>query len=459
MKKITIVGGGLVGSLLSAYLAKRGHEVDVYERRQDLRKVSISAGRSINMACSTRGWKALDYIGVGDQIRASAIPMKGRMIHDEQGNLTFQPYGRKGQAIYSISRGGLNKILMDFAEKEMGARFHFNKKCTDIDLEQNVTHFLTANSNETTAVKSDLIFGADGAFSAVRQVLEKQNRFNFSQTYISHGYKELTIPPTSEGDFAMEPNALHIWPRGQYMLIALPNPDHSFTCTLFLPFEGKSSFENLLTKEDVFQFFQKTFKDALPLMPSLEEDFFNNPASSLCLIRCFPWTYKNQVALIGDAAHAIVPFYGQGMIAGFEACTVLEALMNKHGEDWETIFQEYELTQKPNADAIADLALHNFIIMRDKVADPSFLLKKQLERKLHDLFEDEFIPLYSMVSFSTIPYAEAQQKGKEQDELLDELMEIENLEEKLDSEEIVPLLTAAFENYKRLHGKPIDAQA
>lgn len=449
MKQINIIGGGLVGSLLASFLGKRGFGVNVYEGRPDMRKDKISAGKSINMACSTRGWKALDFVGVGDLVRAEAIPMKGRIIHSVDGKTTYQPYGKEGEAIYSISRSGLNKILMDFAEKEAGAKFHFNHKCTNLDFDQNTAHFINLSTKETAQASSDLIFGADGAFSAIRSVLEKQGRYNYSRTYISHGYKELNIPPAPDGNFAIEPNALHIWPRGQYMLIALPNPDKSFTCTLFLPFEGAQSFENLLTKGDVLQFFLKTFRDALPLMSTLEEDFFQNPTSPLCHIRCFPWSYENKVCLIGDAAHAVVPFYGQGMIAGFEDCSILNELIEKYEDDWQTIFHEFESSRKPNTDAISDLALDNFIVMRDKVNDPTFLLKKRLERKLNELFGDRFIPLYSMVSFSNIPYSEAQKKGKAQDLLLNALLEIEDLENRIDSKEIIPELEQKLNAFQK----------
>jgi kynurenine 3-monooxygenase len=447
MKKVTIVGGGLVGSLLATYLGKRGHEVHVFERRPDMRKANISAGRSINMACSTRGWTALDAVGVGDSVRSAAIPMKGRMMHAVDGTLTFQPYGTEDQAIYSISRGGLNQILMSHAEDHGNATFHFNEKCQTVDIANGSVVLKNRETSQQRTVKSDLVFGADGASSAVRMELQKDStqlkdksgnafRFDYEQNFISHGYKELTIPAPDEGKFLMEKNALHIWPRGEFMLIALPNPDGSFTCTLFLPFEGADSFSELQTTERVLDFFNKKFQDVMPLMPTLLDDFFTNPTSSLGVIRCFPWTYSDKFCLIGDAAHAIVPFYGQGMNAGFEDCTLLNNFMDQYNDDWNTILSEFEKSRKPNAEAIADLALRNFIEMRDLVGDAQFLLRKKIEKKIHSLFPEKFLPLYSMISFSNIPYSEAFAKGKQQDELLDEMMKINGIADKLDSPEI-----------------------
>ena len=445
--KVTIVGGGLVGSLLATYLGQKGFSVAVYERRSDMRKANISAGKSINMACSTRGWQALDKVGVADQIRKAAIPMNGRVIHSPEGELTFQPYGQDGEAIYSISRAGLNKILMSFSEGSNNVSYHFNQKCTDIDFDAPSATFQNSETGEIKEVKSDLIFGADGAFSAVRNVMQKQDRFTYSQTYISHSYKELHIPAGENGTFLMEKKALHIWPRGQFMLIALPNPDGSFTCTLFLPYEGKTSFQTLTERNVVQAFFEKEFADALQIMPTLVDDFFENPTSSLAVIRCFPWTYEDKVCLIGDASHGIVPFYGQGMISGFEDCFILDQLIDQVENDWETIFKTFEKSRKPNTDAIADLALHNFIVMRDLVAKPDFLLKKKVEKKLQRMFPEKFTPLYSMVSFSNIPYAEALERGKKQDVLLDEILTIKGLEEKMDSSEIEEKIREMFENF------------
>lgn len=444
MKTVSIVGGGLVGSLLASYLGERGYQVDVYERRPDMRSQSISAGKSINMACSTRGWQALDKVGVGDKVREAAIAMTGRMMHDESGELTYQPYGQEGQAIYSISRGGLNKILMTHAEEHPQVNFHFNKKCVDVDLDAGVCTFKDYETEEVTEVKSDLIFGADGAFSAVRSVMEHQKHFDYQQKYISSDYIELSIDATPSGDFAMEKNALHIWPRGDFMLIALPNPDASFTCTLFMPYEGETSFEQLKTDDDIIAFFKKTFPDALELMPNLLEDFKDNPQAPLVIIKCYPWTANGKVALIGDAAHAIVPFYGQGMISGFEDCYVLNQLIDKHNENWDDIMEEYQQMRKPNGDAIADLAVYNYKVMRDKVADERFLLKKKLERRINQLYPDKYVPLYTMVSFSNTPYAEAYKKGMEQEEFLNQKVDSHDIEKHFEDGTIDDLIGSWF---------------
>ncbi|MBL7742423.1 MAG: FAD-dependent monooxygenase, partial [Chitinophagaceae bacterium] len=398
-KDVTIVGAGLVGSLLSIYLSRRGHKVSIYERRPDMRKEKMSAGRSINLALSDRGIKALEEVGIMDAIREIAIPMHGRFIHNSDGNATFQPYGKQGQFINSVSRGELNKKLMALAEKE-GVDLFFDHKCVSIDWNANAISFETPGSGLTTR-NSKRIFGADGAYSAVRLQHQLQHdRFQYQQYYIDFGYKELTIPPAENGGFRMEKHALHIWPRGNYMLIALPNTDGSFTCTLFFPFEGDPSFASLDTKEKVKSFFEKTFADACPLMPELEDEFFNNPTSSLVTVKCYPWVREDKFALIGDAAHAIVPFFGQGMNCGFEDCSVLNGLMDKHGDDWETILDQYQQLRKPDGDAIAELALNNFIEMRDKVADPKFLLQKKIEARLHDKYPMKWIPAYSQVTFS-----------------------------------------------------------
>lgn len=424
-KKVTIVGAGLVGSLLAALLGKRGHSVDIFERRPDIRKADISAGKSINMACSTRGWKALDLVGAGDKVREAAIAMNGRMMHGIDESLTFQPYGKEGEAIYSISRAGLNQILIDHADQFDNVNFHFNHKCLDLDLDTPSATFEISNGDHKE-VTTDLIFGTDGAFSAVRSVMQKLKHFNFSQEYISHDYKELSID-SNDGQFQMDKHALHIWPRGSHMLIALPNPDGSFTCTLFLPYEGENSFEQLNSETEIRRFFEDKFPDALKLIPNLIELFNENPTSPLVIVRCFPWTYEDKVALIGDASHAIVPFYGQGMNAGFEDVSILDELMTKHGEDWNSLFLEFQATRKPDADAIADLALKNFIEMRDLVGQEWFLKRKKIERALYETFPGKFIPQYSMVSFTNTPYSEAVRIGNQQDLILDRLAETENI--------------------------------
>jgi kynurenine 3-monooxygenase len=418
-KHITIIGAGLVGSLLSIYLQKRGYKVDVYERRPDMRRKTIRAGKSINLALSNRGWRPLTEVGLEEKLNQLIIPMKGRMMHDKAGNLSFQPYGKEGQAINSISRGGLNSLLMDTAESH-GVKFHFDFKCTGIDFERSIAY--VENTDTSLDIHADLIFGADGAFSAVRRAMQKTDRFNYSQDYIPHGYKELSFPATADGDFALDKNALHIWPRKDFMLIALPNLDKSFTVTLFLAFEGENSFENLVSDEDIEEFFDREFKDAKALMPNLADEFKQNPPSSLVTVRSYPWV-KNNVCVIGDAAHAVVPFYGQGMIAGFEDCYVLNSLLDKNTDDWQVTLKEFEQQRQPDTNAIADLALANFVVMREKVGDEKFLLRKQIEAHLYSLYPDKWVPLYSMVTFNeNIRYSEALQKGEKQEKIMDEVM-------------------------------------
>lgn len=436
MKTATIVGAGLVGSLWAVYLSKAGYKVTIVERRPDIRKAEISAGKSINLALSTRGWKALDTVGVGDEIREIAIPMPGRMMHDLKGNLTFQPYGKEGQAIYSVSRGGVNAKMMDIAEKHGNAQIFYNERCYKADLENGIIYTETA-SGEKKQYQSDVVFAADGAFSAVRynsfQILD---RFNFSQNYIEDGYREILLPANANGSYKLEKNALHIWPRGRFMLIALPNEDGSFTCTLFMPFKGENSFETLTTKEAVNTFFKTTFPDFYEMMPNIADAWEDHPLSSLAIIRCYPWTH-GKTALMGDAAHATVPFYGQGMNAGFEDCTVMWELMQKHNENWEKVFEEYQLMRKPDGDGVQDLSLHNYYVMRDYVADPKFLLQKKIEAHFSEKHPDKWMPLYSQVTFSHIRYSEAWKKGQIQDAIMKKVMAaFDNIEEKWNSQEV-----------------------
>jgi kynurenine 3-monooxygenase len=436
---IAIAGAGLVGSLLSIYLAKRGHRVSVFERRPDMRKQTIGAGRSINLALSNRGLRALDEVGLTSEIKRAAIPMHGRMMHDRLGKLTFQPYGKKGQFINSISRSNLNQVLMDKAES-LGVKFYFEQRIASVDFEKTEIHFQSPTSNFQS--QFDAIIGADGAFSTIRASMQITDLFDYSQDYIAHGYKELHIPAGSNGLFRLEKNALHIWPRESFMLISLPNPDGSFTCTLFFPFDGSLSFNSLKAKNEVENFLKETFPDAVELMPNAVDVFMSSPASSLVTVKCFPWT-KNKTLLIGDAAHAIVPFYGQGMNAGFEDCRVLNQLLDQIS-DWQSLFNEFQKSRKPDTDAIAQLALDNFIEMRDLVADEKFLLRKKIEARLNQLFPEKWIPLYSMVTFhDDIRYSEALATGLKQKRIMDEVMQRVNIEttwEQLDFESIVSKL-------------------
>ncbi len=445
-KDIIVVGAGPVGAMWASALAQRGHRVRVFERRGDMRAEDIGAGRSINLALSDRGFRALDKIGAGDLIRGEAIPMRGRMIHDEHGATNLQPYGEADQAIFSVDRGALNRRLMDHAEQDGNVSFHFRHALEDVDFARPAATFLRDDGAQVTDY-ADLVFGCDGAFSAVRWSMLKTPRFDYSQQWLSHGYKELYIPADPAGGYRIEKNALHIWPRGTFMLIALPNPDGSFTCTLFLPFEGDVSFAALDDKSKVEAFFAETFADAVPHMPTLVQDFFDNPTSPLGTIRCAPFHLEDKVCLLGDAAHAVVPFYGQGLNAGMEDCTVLSAILDETGEDWGRAFGLYSARRKPDADAIADLALYNFIEMRDRVADDRFVLQKKIEKKISQWYGDRYLPLYSMVTFSHRPYAEAQAYGRAQDALMQKVLALDEIEQRWDHPETEPLIRRLVDGF------------
>jgi len=424
MKSATIVGAGLVGSLWAVYLAKAGYKVKIFEKRPDIRKIKLSAGKSINLALSARGWKAFETVGVADEIKEIAIPMYGRTMHDLEGNLTYQPYGKDGQAIYSVSRGGINAKMMDIAEQKGNADIEFNKECIHVDLDNGIVYLQDTITNEKTEFKSDVIFGADGANSNVRTFgFEKTPNYQIEKRPIEDGYREILLPANKDGSYKLDVNTLHIWPRGRFMLIGLPNEDGSYTCTLFMPHANdKNSFENLKTKAQIKDFFQTTFPDFYALMPEIAQSWGNHPLSKLGIIRCYPWAV-GKTALMGDAAHATVPFYGQGMNSGFEDCTAMWELMEEHGDDWTAIFNDYQVSRKPNGDAVQDLSLDNYYVMRDFVGDPEFLLQKKFERRISELYPDKYMPLYSQVSFSHIPYAVAHKKGKEQDKYIKGLMQ------------------------------------
>lgn len=421
-----VVGSGLAGTLAALYLAQQQEKVVLLERRPDLRKVEQPAGRSINLALSARGLYALQEVGLAEQVLAQALPMKGRMMHDRQGQLTFQAYGlHPHECIYSISRAALNQVLLDAAEAA-GVEIRFQQRATGMDFEQRQLEMLDETTGQVYTLSQTPVIGADGAGSALRRSLIQRVRVNYQQDYLEHGYKELSMPPGPQGDFQLDPGALHIWPRQHFMLIALPNPDRSFTCTLFLDFEGAESFEQLQTPEAVSAFFAAQFGDVPPLIPDLCQQFFDNPTGVLATIRTAPWQVDDQLLLLGDAAHAIVPFFGQGMNAAFEDCTVLAALQREARAsgtlDWAELFARFFELRKANAEAIADLALENFIEMRDKVADPAFLLRKRVSLELEARYPESFIPKYSLVSFHRVPYRAALQQGELQQALLTELI-------------------------------------
>ncbi len=418
--RIVIVGSGLSGGLLACMLARRGYDVTMYERRPDPRRAGFIGGRSINLALSCRGVTALQRVGLAETVLSDSIPMPGRLMHDASGALTYQAYSKDADdVIHSVSRGKLNMTLMDAAEAS-GVKIVFGHRCVDADLDAPAATLRDESSGSVVRAECDVLFGADGAFSAVRWQMQKTDRFDFSQYYLPHGYKELTIPPAEacgvdparHGGFAMAPNALHIWPRGGSMMIALPNADRSFTCTLFWPFEGEMGFDHVTEHEEVLPFFEEHFGDAVTLIPDLVNDYMTNPIGSLATIRCWPWHAGGRVLILGDASHAIVPFYGQGINSGFEDCRVLDELLDEYAGDFEATFPRFSRERKPNADAIADLALDNFIVMRDSVANPAFLTRKRVEHALHALDAQRFTPLYNLVSFSNTPYAEAREIGE-----------------------------------------------
>ena len=415
MAKFVLIGSGLAGGLLTAYLGRRGYEVDLYERRADPREGNIVGGRSINLAISTRGIHALEQIGLADEALRQAIPMRGRMIHDQSGELHFSPYDvDPKKCINSIGRAALNTTVIEAAQRYSNVRVHFNHKCTGVDIDSAIAHLETANAAVTA--RGDAVIGVDGAFSAVRKSMQDAiAKFQYDESYLAHGYKELTIPPGSDGSWRMEKNALHIWPRKSFMMIALPNPDGSFTCTLFWEFEGPRSFATTKTDDDVRRFFEEEFPDAVTLMPNLLDDFRNNPTGSLVTIRCAPWFYRDKTCLVGDAAHAVVPFYGQGMNAAFEDCVVLDECLEGFPDKRELAFAEYFRRRKENADALAALAIRNFIEMRDKTASKTFRAKKKLDHSLEGALPGIYLPLYTMVTFTLIPYAQAKRRAKRQD--------------------------------------------
>lgn len=416
-RPVVIVGAGLAGSLMAALLGEGGYDVTVFEMRGDPRNAKVLRGRSINLAISTRGLTALGRIGLDTEILKSAVPMKGRMIHSETGRTAFQKYDRTGQAINSVSRADLNIALIESAKRHPSVKFLFDHKLKRFDLEHQVLDFEVGGPDTVKSYRAEVVIGADGGFSSVRRPMLRTDGFSYSQEYLEHGYKELTIPAGAAGTFKLEKNALHIWPRGGYMMIALPNADGSFTCTLFWPMTGENGLDSLTTPGEVEEFFKLHFPDAVPHMPTLADDFLHNPNSSLATFRCWPW-HRGRTLLLGDAAHGVVPFYGQGANASFEDCGVLIDCLKEADGDWESAFERYGNRRKKHVDAIADLAISNFIEMRDSVGSGSFLLKKKIEKVIQSVVPFWYTPLYTMISFSNIPYAEAVEKSRRQDRVL-----------------------------------------
>ena len=434
-KKITIAGAGLAGSLLGVMLGQRGYQVTILERRADTRGVESDSGRSINLALSSRGIHALKIAGLFEAVEKLLIPMKGRMLHFEDGTEKFSAYGqRASEVIYSVSRRDLNHLMIDSAVEAPLVEVLFNQQLDSVDFQNNGLGILDLNSNQTRTEKFELLIGADGAGSRTRRSLIKAVGGKSESDFLDHDYKELEITAgtssNGEPDYQIVPNALHIWPRGGFMLIALPNQDHSFTVTLFMPKTGENSFEQLDDRGALVEFFKTEFPSALKLIPNLENDFFENPQGRLGTVRCEPWFYKDKALILGDAAHAIVPFHGQGMNEGFEDCSELIRLLEEHDDDWAKVIPEFDRIRRPNCHAIAEMALENYVTMRSSVTDPKFQLKKELGFELEKRFPSRFVPRYSMVMFRLIPYAEARQRGKIQQEILGELVEgVESIDE------------------------------
>lgn len=425
-ESILIIGAGLCGSLLALRLAQLGYTVTLAEKRPDLRQAKLSAGRSINLALSNRGLKGLKMVGLDQEAEELCIPMQGRMLHSKDGTTQLSSYsGRDGEYINSISRTGLNTLLLDKLDTYPNVEIQFNSICTNVDLKQAHASFKHAATHSEYTLQADYIIGTDGAGSVVRKEMEREKGllFSHSQEFLTHGYKELTFPPSKEGYFATEKAALHIWPRGENMLIALPNKDKSFTVTLFLAYKGGAfNFENLSTKEKVTDYFKTVYPDAYELMPELTTEFFENPTAPLGTIRCFPWTY-GKTLLMGDASHAIVPFYGQGMNASFEDVVEFDKALSEAEFNLDIAFKNFSKHRKIDADAIADLALDNFHEMKSHTAEDVFLQKRKLELQFEKEFPTEYYSKYALVTFrEDLPYSTAIRQGRAQDLVIQEML-------------------------------------
>ena len=447
-KTFTVVGGGPVGTLLAISLARHGYKVGLYESRADSRQTSIYQGKSINIALSDRGWTSLEKIGISADAKRQAIPMYHRAIHGVDGDLSSLPYGREGDAIWSVSRGGINEQLLDLADDDPNIAMHFEHHLVEVDFESATAKFKVKRDRERV-VEADYLFGADGAHSKVRRLAHDLPRFSYSQTYMPQCYIELNIPANPDGSHKLEKNALHIWPRKDFMLIALPNTDGTFTCTLFLNYSGEPSFESLQERSAVKAFLESNFPDAMDYLERPVDVFMEKTAAPLFLVHVFPWSFNRKVGLIGDAAHAIVPFYGQGMNCGFEDCAELDALIARHDHDWNRIFPAYENARKPNGDAIAELSKRNFVEMSDLSGDRLFQLRKKIEAKFSNQHPELWTPLYSMVTFSPdVPYSEALRVGDEQNKVMEKIMRLPNIEDDWDKQHVMDqLLSLASETF------------
>lgn len=443
MERIVIAGAGLVGSLLSVYLSRKGYFVDVFDRNPDPREAREEnrAGKAFNLTLCDRGFTALDEVGVGDHIRNLSVPAYGRFVHNEHGELAFQPYGNNSEALYSILRSDMSQAMVEFAAQQPNVEFHFHEKCVGLGLSPLEVEFKNMRTGAQRREKAYLLFGADGAFSGVRSYLQRFHRLSYSQEFLDQGYKELTVPATATADWVAEKNVLHMWPRGRYMLLGFPNTDGSFTGSLHMPFEGPESFASMETESDVIDFFKEKFPDVVDQIPNLAEEFTRCPPSPMVMVKCSPWTLQGKVALIGDAAHVLYPYYGQGANSGFEDCSVLMECFEKYGDDWRTVFSEYERLRKPNMDAISAMVTEHYVEIRDLLGDPKFLLRKALERKINQMFPNRYTPLYSMIAFTCMPYVEALRVDREQRSMIDYLMNTPAIETNWDSREVENLIT------------------
>lgn len=435
VKDVSIVGSGLVGVVLAISLVKKGYKVTVYDKSEDIRSIDFR-GRSINLALSDRGWRILEELGIENEVRDLGIPMSARAIHTEGGEVKYQQYSVKGDSIWAISRGGLNKHLISVAEKA-GVSFKFNTPIWDIDLKAGILYTAPREKDQWQEIKTDLIFGADGAYSRVRAKMQKQSRYEYQQSYLHLGYKELRIEASNTGEHKLPKNSFHIWPRKNFMFIALANVDGSFTCTLFMPYEGDISFESIKSDIEIQNFFGTHFKDVDHLIPNYLEQFKENPVNALVTMKCFPWVSEDKVALIGDAAHAVVPFYGQGLNAGLEDVYVLNHIIDEIGDNWSYVFKTYQEQRKPNGDAIAELSYRNFKEMSEDTANDMFLLRKKIEGNFASKYPELWLPLYDRVTFSTESYVSALAEGDKQARIMDEVMMIEGINEKWNSEEVM----------------------
>jgi kynurenine 3-monooxygenase len=445
MKKIAILGAGLTGPVLAVYLAKRGYDVTVFERRPDPRTSPTRRGKSLNITLCTRGFAALEQIGVASWVRRISVPARGRIIHHADGNVELQPYGNSGEALYSISRSELNRTLVEYAASRFPVDFRFDSKCVGLDPESGTLTFENDASRQVSRTKAHYIVASDGAKSFTRGVLGNLGHVGVAQLDSTHGNKELAIPANARAPWHAEKNALHIWPRGEYMLIAFPNLDGSFTATLHMPLTGAVSYESISTERDLRRLFESSFPDALREMPDLAADYFAHPTIPMVTIRCAPWRYRDKLLLLGDAAHGVFPSFGQGANAGFEDCSILDECLDAHGDDWPKATLAYEGRRKPDTDALADLSEEHFREIREMVGDPAFLLRKRVERKVSGMYPSRYLPLYSLVAFTRTPYAEAQRINREQSKTIDALLAFPDIEKHLDGPEGEARIRAVME--------------